>query len=112
MRTTGSGLVFTLLLAATAAQAQEATGGGYRLTGQAVSADRAPLAGGAFVLSAQVVPPTAPRGGDFLLISGPASCATGAASQAGGGCGCLCLDTIFADGFESGNTSAWSSSTP
>jgi hypothetical protein len=112
MRTIGPGLVLTMLLAAAAAEAQEAAGGAYRLHREAVSAERTPLAGAGFVLSAEVVPPTSPRGGGFLLTSGRASCAGGAASQAGGGCGCLCLDTIFADGFESGNTSAWSSSTP
>ncbi|MBZ0114868.1 MAG: hypothetical protein K8J08_20575 [Thermoanaerobaculia bacterium] len=70
-----------------------------------------PAVGGGFELSGEVEPRTLALAvrSEFTLASPCASQGDGAP----GPCGCLCGATpIFADGFESGNTIAWSSQAP
>jgi hypothetical protein len=68
-----------------------------------------PSVGGGFELSAQT-DSRRERLDDPGRFSLQVSCASAGAS---GPCGCLCGSSpIFADGFESGDTTSWSSSTP
>ena len=82
-----------------------ASGGGYDLRGLATPARQSPLAGGGFGLSGTIPARILPQGGSYLLTPQTANCETGQASAA---CRCLCAQVLFADDFESGDTSAWS----
>lgn len=112
MKTMRSLLILGLLVAG-AGHLPGSDGGVFELRGEAVPASRlgqGPLAGGRFVAYGGVVAPTSPQGGGYVLAP-VASCATNQVLQATSGCGCLCSG-IFTDGFESGDTTAWSSQSP
>jgi hypothetical protein len=78
-----------------AGRAEEAAAGRYRLTEATSRFESASLAGDGFALEGAVAPRNAPQGEGFVL-------------HPEGTVGCACFDRIFADGFEAGDTSAWS----
>jgi len=93
-----------------AATLSQPNGGGFRLDGQAVRRGETTLAGAGFTLSGAVASSAQPRGGGYVLA--PARTCAGGSAATGATCGCLCSQTLFADGFESGDVSAWSQSVP
>jgi hypothetical protein len=76
--------------------------------GTTLAAAPAASAGGEFALSppARAAAPGGAGKEEFSLTREPAAGATAE------GAACACLFAVFADGFESGGTSAWSSATP
>ena len=68
---------------------------GYRLTEATAEGGAAPLHADGFALEGAVAPRSAPQGGGYVVVpEGVGDCA--------------CFDQIFIDGFEAGDTSAWS----
>jgi hypothetical protein len=80
----------------------------YDVSGHLLRGDRGALAGGRFVLSGAAPHPISPRGGALAVTQ-----ATRPAAQLSpAGALCFCGAPLFADGFESGNTAAWSAVDP
>lgn len=81
----------------------------FSLQAQAARLDSSnlPSVGDGFTMLAATAPHLAAAGADLKLES---SCVRGGKTGSTDPCGCLCSSSyIFGDGFESGDTSAWSS---
>lgn len=81
--------------------------GGLELTGRIAPSDPGRSAGGSFVVESVGTQPESSSSGKDLVLR-----RTGSTMNGGGDCACLSDSSIFTDGFESGDTSAWSSTTP
>ena len=103
--------VATCALAAPAAAAGEASGGGFELTGVAIAASHDEVSsGGEFELRGDIrEAPLRVYGGEFSL-----GVSAGLDTKVLTSCACLCWGTgaIFLDGFESGNSDEWSLTVP
>lgn len=98
-------MAFAATLGGTAVHSRPPVAGhDYVLQGQVATETRTQLSGGNFSLSGAVPPATFPQGEGYVLTPATAGCS---ANRGSGGCGCLCSDGIFSDGFETGDTSAW-----
>jgi hypothetical protein len=80
--------------------------GRFTLSGGAAKLPGSELRGGAYALVAAATARPESRGGAFALTSREAGDAVA------GGCPCFCGSLLFADGFESGDLTAWASSAP
>ena len=81
----------------------------FTIDARAVPLHESASAGGEFSLEGNVAPRIDPQKSDLALEP---SCVGGALKLGTAECGCLCGGAIFEDGFESGDTTAWSSSVP
>ena len=83
------------LVLAPGGAAEVREGAGYRLTEVTAGGGDATASAEGFALQGAVAPRSAPQGGGYVLLpEGVGDCA--------------CFDQIFVDGFEAGDTSAWS----
>lgn len=98
-----AGCALLLVAASVTASQREFT-----VSGHAARPEDSPMAGGAFVLTSEVVPSASPLGDGYALAQASAAVVPGSPT----GSLCFCGAPLFADGFESGGTGAWSAAVP
>lgn len=102
-------VLLALLATAAGSTARAPAAGDLEIAGRVLRPGAGASAGADLLLAGTPVPRNYPRGGDFVLLPGNGSTALPPRAASAS---CLCGPDLFADGFETGNTSAWSSSAP
>ncbi len=101
-------ILFAICVLPAAAGEASRSEAGFEVSVDATRLGESSMVGGAFVLAAEVAPAAAARGGDYALTAAlaPGDFRTPTGSL------CFCGAALFADGFESGGTGAWSAAFP